>query len=38
MGVGAYNEIGKQIRTLGRIKPFIGTDQGKVESGALDQV
>jgi alcohol dehydrogenase len=38
MGVGAYKEIGKQIRTLGGTKPFICTDQGIVDSGILDQV
>jgi alcohol dehydrogenase len=38
MGVGAYKEIGKQIRTLGGRKPFVCTDKGIVDSGILDQV
>jgi alcohol dehydrogenase len=38
MGVGAYKEIGKQIRTLGGRKPFICTDKGIVDSGILAQV
>lgn len=38
MGVGAYKEIGKQIRTLGGKKPYICTDRGIVDSGILDQV
>jgi alcohol dehydrogenase len=38
MGVGAYKEIGKQIRTLGGKKPYICTDKGIVDSGILEQV
>jgi alcohol dehydrogenase len=38
MGIGAYKEIGKQIRTLGGKKPYICTDKGIVDSGILEQV
>jgi alcohol dehydrogenase len=38
MGIGAFKEIGNQIKTLGGRKPFICTDQGIVDSGILDQV
>jgi alcohol dehydrogenase len=38
MGIGAYKEIGKQIRTLGGKKPYICTDKGIVDSGILEKV
>jgi alcohol dehydrogenase len=38
MSTGAFKEIGKQIRTLGRKKPYICTDKGIVDSGILEQV
>ena len=38
MGIGAYKEIGKQIRTLGGRKPYICTDKGIVDSGILEKV
>ena len=38
MGIGAYKEIGMQIRTLGGRKPYICTDKGIVDSGILEKV
>jgi alcohol dehydrogenase len=38
MGIGAYKDIGKQIRTLGGEKPYICTDKGIVDSGILEKV
>ena len=38
MGIGAYKEIGMQIRTLGGKKPYICTDKGIVDSGILEKV
>jgi alcohol dehydrogenase len=38
MGIGAYKDIGKQIRTLGGKKPYICTDKGIVDSGILEKV
>jgi len=38
MGIGAYKEIGNQIRALGGKKPFICTDKGIVAAGIADQV
>ena len=38
MGIGAYKELGRQIRTLNGKKPFICTDKGIVDSGILDKV
>jgi alcohol dehydrogenase len=38
MGIGAYKEIGNQIKTLGGKKPFICTDKGVQDAGIVDQV
>jgi alcohol dehydrogenase len=38
MGIGAYKELGKQIRTLSGKKPYICTDKGIVDSGILEKV
>lgn len=38
MGIGAYKEIGNQIKTLGGKKPFICTDKGVKDAGIVDQV
>jgi len=38
MGVGAYKEIGNQIKTLGGKKPFICTDKGITDAGISDQI
>jgi alcohol dehydrogenase len=38
MGIGAYKELGKQIRTLNGKKPYICTDKGIVDSGILEKV
>lgn len=38
MGIGAYKELGKQIRTLKGKKPYICTDKGIVDSGILEKV
>ncbi|MFY9940808.1 MAG: iron-containing alcohol dehydrogenase [Desulfobacterales bacterium] len=38
MGIGAYKEIGNQIKTLGGKKPFICTDKGVQDVGIVDQV
>jgi alcohol dehydrogenase len=38
MGVGAYREIGNQIKALGGTKPFICTDKGITAAGIVDQI
>jgi alcohol dehydrogenase len=38
MGVGAYKEIGNQIKALGGKKPFICTDKGITAVGIADQI
>jgi len=38
MGVGAYKEIGNQIKVLGGSKPFICTDKGIAAAGIAEQI
>ncbi|BBO85727.1 alcohol dehydrogenase [Desulfosarcina ovata subsp. sediminis] len=38
MGIGAYKEIGNQIKVLGGTKPFICTDKGITGAGIADQI
>ncbi len=38
MGIGAHNEVGKQIKTLGGKKPLLVTDKGMVKTGVVDQI
>lgn len=38
MGVGAYKQIGEQVKVLGGKKPFICTDKGIVKAGIIDQL
>jgi alcohol dehydrogenase len=38
MGIGAHQEIGKQVKTLGGKKPFICTDKGITKAGITQKI